>query len=380
MEYGGITPIGLPEGWRLLVDPRVLDVEVAVIGSGVRRSKLLHPRTARRRAAGRRGRRRAGRLRCAGWPWSSPRCCSRAAPTATARAPRPSLSPVAVDPHPEPAPDADRAAADRQAARRHAPVVARRRGRPDGGLDRQRHRRRDHADPDHLPRPALPHHAARHPPAADPVAVRARLPALPAAAARLRPPARHRHRHGRVRRDQRRRIPVEDSTDVAGRYTTARCLELAIAKVADLSWDDEVPFDGKVGDPGTLTLVVRPTGGPGPTLTIDTVSGTPVLAPVGTDVWRPDATIHGTDEPPRDRPAAQAQPLRRPRLPRVRRRDGVQDRAAPRRQAGPDHAADEHPRREERDRLRQGLLRRPRQSPAADRTLRVTVVTAKTIR
>ena len=43
MEYGGITPVGLPPGWRLLVDPRVLDIDVAVIGSGVRRSKLLLP-------------------------------------------------------------------------------------------------------------------------------------------------------------------------------------------------------------------------------------------------------------------------------------------------------------------------------------------------
>jgi prolyl-tRNA editing enzyme YbaK/EbsC (Cys-tRNA(Pro) deacylase) len=43
MEYGGITPVGLPASWRLLVDPHVLDVEVAVIGSGVRRSKLLLP-------------------------------------------------------------------------------------------------------------------------------------------------------------------------------------------------------------------------------------------------------------------------------------------------------------------------------------------------
>jgi prolyl-tRNA editing enzyme YbaK/EbsC (Cys-tRNA(Pro) deacylase) len=43
MEYGGITPVGLPAGWRLLVDSRVLDIEVAVIGSGVRRSKLLIP-------------------------------------------------------------------------------------------------------------------------------------------------------------------------------------------------------------------------------------------------------------------------------------------------------------------------------------------------
>jgi len=41
MEYGGITPVGLPAGWRLLVDASVLDIDVAVIGSGVRRSKLL---------------------------------------------------------------------------------------------------------------------------------------------------------------------------------------------------------------------------------------------------------------------------------------------------------------------------------------------------
>jgi prolyl-tRNA editing enzyme YbaK/EbsC (Cys-tRNA(Pro) deacylase) len=43
MEYGGITPLGLPDAWRLLVDASVLDLEVAVIGSGVRRSKLLLP-------------------------------------------------------------------------------------------------------------------------------------------------------------------------------------------------------------------------------------------------------------------------------------------------------------------------------------------------
>lgn len=41
MEYGGITPVGLPAGWRVLVDATVLDIEVAIIGSGVRRSKLL---------------------------------------------------------------------------------------------------------------------------------------------------------------------------------------------------------------------------------------------------------------------------------------------------------------------------------------------------
>ncbi|MFY9913837.1 MAG: YbaK/EbsC family protein [Nocardioidaceae bacterium] len=41
MEYGGITPIGLPLGWRLLVDASVAEIDVAIIGSGVRRSKLL---------------------------------------------------------------------------------------------------------------------------------------------------------------------------------------------------------------------------------------------------------------------------------------------------------------------------------------------------
>ncbi|WP_244929821.1 YbaK/EbsC family protein [Nocardioides sp. W7] len=43
MEYGGITPVGLPDPWRVLVDSRVLDIEIAVLGSGVRRSKLLVP-------------------------------------------------------------------------------------------------------------------------------------------------------------------------------------------------------------------------------------------------------------------------------------------------------------------------------------------------
>jgi prolyl-tRNA editing enzyme YbaK/EbsC (Cys-tRNA(Pro) deacylase) len=41
MEYGGITPIGLPADWPVLIDPAVLDPESVVIGSGLRRSKLL---------------------------------------------------------------------------------------------------------------------------------------------------------------------------------------------------------------------------------------------------------------------------------------------------------------------------------------------------
>jgi prolyl-tRNA editing enzyme YbaK/EbsC (Cys-tRNA(Pro) deacylase) len=43
MEYGGITPIGLPAAWPLLVDRGVVDTSQVVVGSGVRRSKLALP-------------------------------------------------------------------------------------------------------------------------------------------------------------------------------------------------------------------------------------------------------------------------------------------------------------------------------------------------
>jgi prolyl-tRNA editing enzyme YbaK/EbsC (Cys-tRNA(Pro) deacylase) len=43
MEYGGITPLGLPPQWPVLVDSRVLAADAVVVGSGVRRSKLLLP-------------------------------------------------------------------------------------------------------------------------------------------------------------------------------------------------------------------------------------------------------------------------------------------------------------------------------------------------
>ncbi|MGH8776406.1 MAG: YbaK/EbsC family protein [Jiangellaceae bacterium] len=43
MEYGGITPIGLPPEWPILVDAAVADLPYAIIGSGVRQSKLALP-------------------------------------------------------------------------------------------------------------------------------------------------------------------------------------------------------------------------------------------------------------------------------------------------------------------------------------------------
>jgi prolyl-tRNA editing enzyme YbaK/EbsC (Cys-tRNA(Pro) deacylase) len=41
MEYGGITPIGLPADWPVLVDSAVAAAGEVVIGSGIRGSKLV---------------------------------------------------------------------------------------------------------------------------------------------------------------------------------------------------------------------------------------------------------------------------------------------------------------------------------------------------
>ena len=43
MEYGGITPFGLPGDWPVLVDAEVAEAGAVVVGSGVRRSKIIAP-------------------------------------------------------------------------------------------------------------------------------------------------------------------------------------------------------------------------------------------------------------------------------------------------------------------------------------------------
>ncbi len=52
MEYGGITPVGLPAGWPILVDAAVAAAPRVVIGTGVRRSKLVLPGAALGRLPG----------------------------------------------------------------------------------------------------------------------------------------------------------------------------------------------------------------------------------------------------------------------------------------------------------------------------------------
>jgi prolyl-tRNA editing enzyme YbaK/EbsC (Cys-tRNA(Pro) deacylase) len=52
MQYGGITPLGLPEGWPILIDSAVFAAGRVVIGSGLRGSKLLLPSAVLRAVAG----------------------------------------------------------------------------------------------------------------------------------------------------------------------------------------------------------------------------------------------------------------------------------------------------------------------------------------
>jgi prolyl-tRNA editing enzyme YbaK/EbsC (Cys-tRNA(Pro) deacylase) len=46
MEYGGITPVGLPPAWPILIDSAVTERVWVIVGSGLRRSKLVLPGSA----------------------------------------------------------------------------------------------------------------------------------------------------------------------------------------------------------------------------------------------------------------------------------------------------------------------------------------------
>ena len=43
MEYGAITPVGLPSDWVILVDQRIIETPYIILGSGLRKSKLALP-------------------------------------------------------------------------------------------------------------------------------------------------------------------------------------------------------------------------------------------------------------------------------------------------------------------------------------------------
>lgn len=43
MEYGSINPMGLPEEWKIYIDPKILESEIIICGSGLQKSKISFP-------------------------------------------------------------------------------------------------------------------------------------------------------------------------------------------------------------------------------------------------------------------------------------------------------------------------------------------------
>lgn len=96
-----------------------------------------------------------------------------------------------------------------------------------------------------------------------------------------------------------RTLPVTDEAEVVARYVRSRCVELAVERVARLSFADRVPVDRSTDPPtATILLEVRPTGRRG-TLRIAGVSGTPVLTSAAGADWRIDRRVSGAGDPVR---------------------------------------------------------------------------------
>ncbi|MBF4163446.1 hypothetical protein [Nocardioides acrostichi] len=91
------------------------------------------------------------------------------------------------------------------------------------------------------------------------------------------------------------RLPVLDEAGVVQRWVTSRCSELALERVVRISWAPRVDDGGVVkGEIGTLTLRLRPTGGPGRAV-IETVGGSHLLGADDGQTWSPRVVVHGTD-------------------------------------------------------------------------------------
>jgi len=93
-------------------------------------------------------------------------------------------------------------------------------------------------------------------------------------------------------------LPVEDEADVVARHLATRCFELRVARVATVSFAEEVLVDRPgEGSIGTLVLRVVPSGRPGAgSVSVDSVAGTPLLSSYRTPFWTPDLTVASTDE------------------------------------------------------------------------------------
>jgi hypothetical protein len=89
-------------------------------------------------------------------------------------------------------------------------------------------------------------------------------------------------------------IPVDDETQVVGRWSKERCAERAIERVAALEWSPGMRIEGSGADEVALfRLTAHPTGRDG-SFTIDTVTGTPLYTSAEGDFWTVDERVTGT--------------------------------------------------------------------------------------
>ena len=89
-------------------------------------------------------------------------------------------------------------------------------------------------------------------------------------------------------------IPVDDETQVVGRWSKERCAERAIERVAALEWSPGMRIEGSGADAVALfRLTAHPTGRDG-SFTIDTVTGTPLYTSADGDFWTVDEKVTGT--------------------------------------------------------------------------------------
>lgn len=96
--------------------------------------------------------------------------------------------------------------------------------------------------------------------------------------------------------DRTRTVPVTDEAEVVARYVASRCLELNVARVARISFADDVRVDRST-DPPTATLVLEaePAGGAG-AVRILGVTGTPVFTSAPGESWSIQRRLSGTGE------------------------------------------------------------------------------------
>jgi hypothetical protein len=89
-------------------------------------------------------------------------------------------------------------------------------------------------------------------------------------------------------------IPVEDETQVVGRWAAERCAELAIQRLATLEWSAGFEVQGSGPDAVALfALTAHPTGREG-SFTVDTVTGTPLFTSADGAFWTVDQKVDGT--------------------------------------------------------------------------------------